>query len=144
MQQPRETTGASAPASLSRPAVVAGGFVYVSAQTGTDPSDPVVGADVQTQTRRVIERMRAVLDGAGSSLAQTVSVSVYLSRASDFEAMNGVYREFFAEAPPTRTTIVAGLGNNELVQMSAIAVPVGTPREVLHPTGWMKSPRPYS
>jgi len=141
---PSQGSGGEAVPSLARPAVVAGGFVYVSGQTGTDPADPVGGADIQTQTGRVIDRLQAALAGSGSSLAQTVSVNVFLSRATDFEAMNNVYRQRFAEAPPTRTTIVAGLGRDALVQMSAVAVPVGTSREVLHPAGWMKSPRPYS
>jgi 2-iminobutanoate/2-iminopropanoate deaminase len=85
-----------------------------------------------------------VLDAAGSSLAHAVSVSVYLKRASDFEAMNGVYRGFFPDAPPTRTTVVVSLPPQVQVTMSAIAVLKRRPREVLHPAGWMTSPRPYS
>src|SRR6185436_5001322 len=139
-----ERAGGTAAASLFRPAVVAGGFVYISGQTGTDPEDPVGGADIKIQTQRVIDRLQSVLGGAGSSLGQVVSVNVYLAKASDFQAMNDVYRERFADAPPTRTTIVGGLGQDALVQMSAVAVPNGVEREVLHPAGWMKSPRPYS
>ena len=91
-----------------------------------------------------IGRLQQSLESAGSSLGQTLNVHVYLRRAGDFDAMNTVYRERFAVDPPARTTVVTDLANGALVEMSAIAVPVGTTREVVHPAGWMKSPRPYS
>ncbi len=63
--------------------------------------------DVKGQTTRVIERMRAMLAEAGSSLDQVVAVTVYLKSASDFAAMNEVYGGFWTKDPPTRTTVVA-------------------------------------
>ena len=57
--------------------------------------------------------------------------------------MNAAYREAFAEKPPVRTTVAPPPGRT-LITMSAIAVPDGAAREILHPAGWMKSPRPYS
>jgi enamine deaminase RidA (YjgF/YER057c/UK114 family) len=123
---------------------MAGGFVFASAITGLNDDGTPAGEDVGAQTRSVLDRLRAVLERAGSSLANAVSVSVYLRQASDFEAMNATYREYFADAPPVRTTVVAGLPPRALVAVSAIAVTPGTRREVLHPAGWMKSPRPYS
>jgi 2-iminobutanoate/2-iminopropanoate deaminase len=133
-----------APGELFSPAVARGGFVFVSALDGTGPNGLPAADDVAAQTRRVLERLRGVLEASGSSIAQTVSVYVYLRAASDFEAMNEVYREVFADKPPVRTTVVAGLPPGLRVVMSAIAVPAGADREVLHPAGWMKSPRPYS
>ena len=125
-------------------AVTAGGLVFVSGLSGAIEDGKLSGTDIQTQTRRVLDRLRAVLEQAGSSLAQAVSVHVYLRRATDFEAMNGIYRQYFAEAPPVRTTVVTDLSDGALVAISAIAAPAGAPREVLHPAGWIKSPRPYS
>jgi 2-iminobutanoate/2-iminopropanoate deaminase len=92
----------------------------------------------------VLERLQHVLGAAGSSLSQAVSLNVYLRRASDFDALNAVYRDAFPERPPARTTVVMDLAGEAQVMMSAVAVPDGATREVLHPAGWMKSPRPYS
>jgi 2-iminobutanoate/2-iminopropanoate deaminase len=128
---------------LSSGAVSAGGFVFVSAQTGT-AADGTLAPDIATQTTRTIDRIGRLLEAAGSSLGQAVTVHVYLRRAADFEAMNAAYRQRFAGQPPTRTTVVASLEGPALVAMSAVAVPAGVPREVLHPAGWMTSPRPYS
>ena len=124
-------------------AVVAGGFVFVSAVTGAG-ADGKLGDTIEAQTRQTIERLRAAVTAAGSSLEQVVSVHVYLRHSSDFQAMNETYRESFADKAPTRTTVVTDLAGGALISMSAIAVPQGAPREVLHPAGWVKSPRPYS
>jgi len=144
MQDRRAVAMPGADESLASSAIVAGGLVFVSAVAGVGPDGTLGGPDVQTQTRLAIDRLRAVLVAAGSSLAQTVSVSVFLRQASDFEAMNTAYREAFADKPPVRTTVVTDMARGTSIMMSAIAVPVGAPREVLHPAGWVKSPRPYS
>ena len=142
MQEPRPV-GAGTSVATERPAVVGGDLVFVSGLRGTDQNgEPLT--DVRVETRRLLDRMSTILGAAGSSLAQAASVSVSLKRAGDFDAMNEVYREYFPKDPPTRTTIVADLMDGALVEMSAVAVPVGAPRQVLHPAGWMTSPRPYS
>jgi enamine deaminase RidA (YjgF/YER057c/UK114 family) len=140
--QERRTVATTPPGPFSQ-SVTAGGFVFAGAVNGIDVT--ARGDDnIQTQTARAIDRLQHALDAAGSSLEQTLNVSVYLRRAGDFDAMNTVYRERFAVDPPARTTVVSDLTDGALVEMSALAVPNGTPREVLHPAGWAKSPRPYS
>ncbi len=87
------------------------------------------------------ERLRA----AGSSLAMAASINVFLKDAGDFEAMNEVYRTFWAKDPPTRTTIGArGAHPEARIEVSAVGILNGEERRVIHPEGWMASPRPYS
>jgi len=123
-------------------AVVAGGLVYVSSIRAAPSGDDA--SDVQTETRRVLDRLKEVLESAGSSLEQAVCINVYLKHAGDFDAMNGAYREYFAKDAPTRTTVVTDLIGGPLIEVSAVALPAGAPREALHPAGWAKAPRPYS
>jgi enamine deaminase RidA (YjgF/YER057c/UK114 family) len=144
MQERRVVKDPAASGAVASPAVVAGGFMFVSGLIAAGDAGKLDGTDVQAQTRQVIQQLQSGLDSAGSSLAQVVSVNVYLKHARDFQAMNDVYREFFADKAPTRTTVVTDVRDGALVEMSAIAVPNGAEREVLHPAGWMKSPRPYS
>jgi 2-iminobutanoate/2-iminopropanoate deaminase len=132
-----------ADATVATPAIVAGGFVFVSA-VGPTATDGHFAADIATQTRQALDRLGAVLVAAGSSMAQAVAVTVYLHDATDFAAMNDIYRVAFSDKPPTRTTLGADLPSGMLIMVSAVAVPNGAPREVLHPAGWIKSPRPYS
>jgi reactive intermediate/imine deaminase len=127
-------------------AVKAGGLIYVAGVVAQDASGSVAPkGDVKGQTRAILERMRAVLTAAGSSLDQAVAVTVYLKSAADFAAMNEVYAGFWAKDPPTRTTVVAGfVVPDALVEISMTAVPTGAERVVIHPASWVKSPSPYS
>ena len=144
MQDRRVIRMPGADESLASSAIAAGGLIFVSAVAGVGPDGTSTGPDIQTQTRLSIARLGEVLTAAGSSLAQAVSINVFLRQPSDFEAMNAVYREAFADKPPVRTTVVTDLARGTSIMLSAIAVPTGAPREVLHPAGWVKSPRPYS
>jgi reactive intermediate/imine deaminase len=146
MQSKQIVTTGPAPAGPYSPAVRAGGFIYVSGTLAQDDRGELVAAwDVGRQTRRVIERIQDLLKVAGTSLDQVVSVTVYLKHASDFAAMNDVYRTYWTKDPPTRTTVVADFVlPGALVEISMIAVPAGAERRVIHPENWMRSPNPYS
>jgi enamine deaminase RidA (YjgF/YER057c/UK114 family) len=122
----------------------AGGFVYVSALSAREPGAPLQG-DIQAQARRVLERLAARLEAAGSSLAMAASVNVFLKNPADFAAVNEVYRGFWSKDPPVRTTIGArGADPDALVEMAAVGIPVGGDRRVVHPAGWLPSANPYS
>lgn len=127
-------------------AVEAGGAVYVAGQVALDERGQWVGrGDVRAQTRQALENVSRALERAGTSLARAASISVYLKRAADFGAMNEIYAGSFTGDPPVRTTIVSDLTHEEaLVEIAAVALPKGAPREVVHPRDWMKSPNPYS
>ena len=126
-------------------AVVADGLIFVAGAMGTGENPMQVSGDIATQTRRTLENIDRTLKAQGSSLERAVSMMVYLKNAADFAAMNEVYKTFFPKDPPARTTIVADLVLPEgLVEMSAVALPPGAPREVVHPAAWQKSPNPYS
>jgi 2-iminobutanoate/2-iminopropanoate deaminase len=128
MQRTQITTN-QAPAAIGpySQAVRCGQFVYTSGQIALDPtSGELVGDDVQTQTHRVLQNLQAVLVRAGTSLANVVKTTVFLSRMSDFQAMNEVYATYFgasSEAKPARSTIaVAELPRKALVEIECIAL----------------------
>ena len=126
-------------------AAAGGGFIYLSGMLAEGDDGAIVGRDVAEQTRHSLEGAGRLLQDAGSTLAQVVSVSVYLRSAADFQTMNGAYRPFFPQNPPTRTTVIADLVIPEAqVEISMIAVPDKASRDVLHPAGWVRSPNPYS
>jgi reactive intermediate/imine deaminase len=127
--------------------VKAGGLIYVSGTLATDVKGQIVPGDIKAQTARLLDNIAATLTAGGSSLANAVSVMVYLRNASDFAAMNDVYAARWPKDPPARTTVVvtAPLAlPAALVEMSMVAVPNGAERRVVHPSGWTASPNPYS
>jgi len=91
-------------------AIVADGFVFVAGQIPVNPStNELELGDVGSQTRRTLQNIQAILEGAGSSLRDVVRVGVFLADLKDFDAMNAVYGEFFLQDQPARTTVGAQL-----------------------------------
>jgi 2-iminobutanoate/2-iminopropanoate deaminase len=90
-------------------AIEESGFVFVAGQGPIDPATrKYEPADVQTETRRTFENIKAILEAAGTSLQGVVKCNVYLKDIGDFQAMNEVYKTCFTEPFPARTTIQAG------------------------------------
>ena len=102
-------------------AIVADGFVFVAGQASVNPStNELELGDVRSETRRTLQNIRAILEAAGSSLRDVVRVGVFLADMKDFDGMNAVYREFFTEDPPARTTVGAQLSKIK-VEIDCIA-----------------------
>jgi 2-iminobutanoate/2-iminopropanoate deaminase len=103
--------------------VVAGGFLFISAQGPFDPkTGKIAGSSIESQTRQTLENVRAILETAGLNIHNLVKVSVFLKNSSDFPKMNEVYKTYFPDNPPTRTTVEAGIPiPGVLVSVDAIA-----------------------
>jgi 2-iminobutanoate/2-iminopropanoate deaminase len=109
------------PVGAYSPAVKAGGFVFVSGQVPRDPVTGVlVGNDVESQTKQVIANISRVLEAAGASLSDVVSVIVYLADIDDWGKFNTVYKELMPAPYPTRTALGANL-RGIFVEISAVA-----------------------
>jgi 2-iminobutanoate/2-iminopropanoate deaminase len=118
------TTKAPAAIGPYSQAIRYGQFVYTSGQVALDPATgQLVGEDVQAQTHRALQNLQAVLNSTGISLANVVKTTVFLTRMSDFEAMNEVYSTYFGSPAPARSTIaVAELPKQASVEIECIAI----------------------
>ena len=105
-------------------AVKAQGFVFLSGQIPLDPATgELVQGDIATQTRRVLDNLKAVLEGAGSNLSKVVKATIYLIDMNDFAVVNQTYAEYFPDAKPARATVaVAGLPRGCRVEIDMIAI----------------------
>jgi 2-iminobutanoate/2-iminopropanoate deaminase len=104
-------------------AVKVGNLIFVSGNTPFDNNYQVAKGDFRAQMIQVMENINAILEAAGSSLDKVVKVNVILTRISDFETMNEIYRTYFKEGNyPARTTIEAKLaGKDFLVEIECVA-----------------------
>lgn len=102
-------------------------FIFVSGQIPLDAaSGDLVEGDVSVQARQVLENVRAVLEEAGSSLAQVVKTTVFLADMGDFATVNAIYGEYFPHEPPARSAIeVAALPRGARVEIEVIALRQG-------------------
>ena len=82
-----------------------------------------MGEEVQEQTQRVFQNLQAVLAEAGTSFANVIKTTVFLTTMSDFQAMNAVYATYFSGMTPARSTVaVAELPRQALVEIECIAL----------------------
>jgi 2-iminobutanoate/2-iminopropanoate deaminase len=104
-------------------AIVAGGFVFTAGQVGLDPKTNALVEGLEQQASRALENIRAVLEAAGLTVADTVRFTLYLTDLSKFAAVNAIYERFLGEHRPARTTVgVSALPAGALVEVDAIAV----------------------
>ncbi|WP_046867171.1 RidA family protein [Microvirga massiliensis] len=102
------------------------GWIFLTGQMPTDPTDDYapLPEGVEAQTRRVMDNLILVLKGLGLTLENVVSARVFLTHFErDFEAMNKIYKAYFAPGKlPARTCIgVTGLAVGALVEIDFIA-----------------------
>jgi 2-iminobutanoate/2-iminopropanoate deaminase len=106
-------------------ALRAGGFMFVSGHVPiAQANGGTVGVDTATQTRQVLENVKRTIEAGGSSLSRVVKTTVFLTHIEDFQEMNRVYREYFQEPLPARSTIeVSALANPEYrVEIEAVVL----------------------
>jgi 2-iminobutanoate/2-iminopropanoate deaminase len=116
--------GAPVPIGPYSQAIRAGGLLFLAGQIPLDPATgQMVGGDVKTQTRRVLQNLAAVLEAAGSSMERVVKTTIFLRDINDFGAVNEEYGAFFRDLPPARSTVqVARLPRDALVEIECIAL----------------------
>ena len=109
------------PGGAYSPGVRAGDLLFVSGQVPRDPrTGENTGGDIVAQSRRALDNLRLVVEAAGATLGDVVSVTVYLADDGDWAAFNGVYRETFRPPYPARAVVGAAL-RGMLVEVSAVA-----------------------
>jgi len=97
-------SGAEPSASWSH-GILTGDTLYVSGMAGEDASGKIPPA-FEAEVKQTLDNIDAVLKAGGMSSQDVVSVQVYLTDAATFERMNAVYKAYFKEPRPTRTTVV--------------------------------------
>jgi 2-iminobutanoate/2-iminopropanoate deaminase len=118
-----QTEQAPAPGGPYSQAIIAGPFIFTSGQIGLDPATGELADGVEAQTRQALANLTAVLAAGGAGPADVVKATVYLADMDDYAAVNAVYGEVFATAPPARSTVqVAALPRSARVMIDLVAV----------------------
>ena len=104
-------------------AIRVGNLVYTSGQIPIDPSTgSFVEGDIKEQTRQSLANVKAVLEEAGTSMANVIKTTVFMADMADFADMNAIYAEFFTKPFPARSAVaVKTLPKGALVEIEVIA-----------------------
>jgi 2-iminobutanoate/2-iminopropanoate deaminase len=105
------------------PAIACGDLVFVSGQTPLEAATgKLVAGDIAAQARQCLQNLQGILEAAGLSFAHVVKTNIFLTDMGDFAAVNEVYKSYFREPYPARSTIAVGaLPMGAVVEIEMIA-----------------------
>ena len=125
MKQIITTTKAPAPIGPYNQAVLSGNTLFTSGQIALDPeTGDLVMDTIESETKQVMENMKAVLMAAGMTFDHVVKTSIFISDMDNFGKINAVYGSYFDDnnAPARETVQVARLPKDVNVEISMIAI----------------------
>lgn len=125
MKQVINTPNAPAPIGPYNQAILSGNTLYLSGQIALNiETGLLVLDDVKSETKQVMENLKAVLNAAGMTFENVVKTTIFISDMNNFTLINEVYGSYFddATAPARETVQVARLPKDVNVEISMIAV----------------------
>lgn len=98
-------------------------LIFISGQIAIDPStNEFVNSDVATQTKIIMENIKAILEEAGINLNHVIKTTIFLKNLEDFQVVNEIYGQYFKDHKPARSTVeVSRLPKDALVEIEVIA-----------------------
>lgn len=103
--------------------MIVNGMFYSSGQIPLTAQGVMIEGSIEEQTHQVFANLKAVLEEAGSSLAQVVKSTVFIKDMNDFAVLNDIYGKHFGDHKPARSTIeVARLPKDAKVEIEVIAL----------------------
>ena len=121
MQGAVQPEGLARPAAPYSPVVVSGDLVVTAGQVGFDESGQLAADDIEGQCRQALQNLRTCLQAASCELADVIKVNAFLTDLGNFSVFNDVYREYFQEPYPVRSTVGVSLPAGILVEIEAVA-----------------------
>ncbi len=125
MKKVIQTKNAPAPLGPYNQAILVKDTLYMSGQIAINPKTGVlITENISTETKQVMENLKAVLDAANMNFEHVVKTTIFISDMNDFALINAIYGSYFDEATaPARETVqVAKLPKNVNVEISMIAI----------------------
>ncbi len=98
-------------------------LVFISGQIAIDPiSNEFINGDIQTQTKIILENIKAILEEAGLNMNHVIKTTIYLKNLEDFPVVNQIYGKYFTDHKPARATVeVSRLPKDALIEIEVIA-----------------------
>ena len=117
-----ETLDAPQAVGIYSQGIKSGNLVFTSGQIPLNPeTGKLINGDFKSEISQVLTNLNAVLKSGGSSLKKAVKLTVFLTDLSYFPQVNEVFKEFFPENPPARSTVqVSALPMNAKIEIEAV------------------------
>ena len=110
------------------PLIIHNGLIYIAGQgahSQGDKSDEGKTPTIEMHTKMVMEGVKNLVEAGGGTMDSILQLTVYLAKLEFYDGMNSVFKTYFPNGGPARTTIaVAGLPGESLVEINCIAAVV--------------------
>jgi len=117
--------GKTAGTGFITPLVIHNGTIYIAGQGAHSHEPGDFPMDIETHTKKVMENVKTLVERGGGSMDSILQLTVYLADIDFYEGMNGVFKTYFPNGGPARTTVaVAALPGKSLVEINCIAAVV--------------------
>ncbi len=90
--------------------IISGDYLFVSGQASVDENGAIVNDTFEGECRRSFENLKRIVEAAGATLDDAVQVRNYVGKQEYLAEFNAIYREYFSEPYPARTTLIGCLG----------------------------------
>ncbi|QOD60903.1 RidA family protein [Polaribacter haliotis] len=103
-------------------AVQVDNLYFLTGQIGKNhKTGKIVEGGIEAETKQTIKNIEAVLKQHNLTLKDVVKCTVILANIKDFSKMNTIYRTFFTDNLPARTTFAADLVGGSNIEIEVIA-----------------------
>lgn len=103
------------------PAIQSGDFIFVSGQASVGPDGNIIAGTFEDECRRSFDNLRSILQVAGLDFTDVVQIRGYVGKQEDLGRYNEIYKEYFADPYPARTTLIGCLGDVLKFEVDAVA-----------------------
>ena len=115
------------------PLIIHNGLIYIAGQgahSRGDKSDGGKTPTIEMHTKMVMDGVKAVIEAGGGTMDSILQLTVFLAKLDYYDGMNSVFKTYFPNGGPARTTVaVAGLPGESLVEINCIAAVVNTAKK---------------
>jgi 2-iminobutanoate/2-iminopropanoate deaminase len=107
------------------PLIVHNGVIYIAGQGAHSHDKSEFPMDIDNHTKHVMENVKTLVEAGGGTMDSVLQLTVYLAKIEDYDGMNNVFKTYFPNGGPARTTVaVANLPGNSLVEINCTAAVV--------------------
>jgi 2-iminobutanoate/2-iminopropanoate deaminase len=104
------------------PVITFGGVIYIAGQGAHSHDQSEFPMDIDTHTKKVMDNVKHLVELAGGAMDSILQLTVFLTKIEDYDGMNKVFKTYFPNGGPARTTVaVAALPGNSLVEINCTA-----------------------
>lgn len=108
------------------PLIIHSGVIYIAGQ-GAHSHDPKgeFAMEIGIHTQKVMENVKTLVEAGGGTMDSILQLTVYLTKIDDYDGMNKIFKTYFPNGGPARTTVaVAALPGQSLVEINCTAAVV--------------------